>query len=160
MTQNALPGLPPPEGMQEEQERPSQNALQEAHCSWMERMRGMGVTAGYFLCLCVISQIMGAWGLYMLNGYGAFPAAHKVLDLMQYLLSPLGVHNSVEEETDPTFYGEISDPASDALTSQAVQRELWRMENLCPLLVTLFLGFVILGIGVSLLCSVDWNGAS
>ncbi|KAJ8343199.1 hypothetical protein SKAU_G00305280 [Synaphobranchus kaupii] len=135
MTQQALPDPPAPGDSLDEQEeqgqRPSHSPLQAAHGAWMERAWRIGVTASYFLCLCVLLQIMGVWLLYMLNGYGAFPAAHKVLDLMQYLLSPLGVHGSVEEET-----------------TQALQRELWRMESLRPLLVTIFLGFVILGIGV------------
>ncbi|MBN3300851.1 PTN5 phosphatase, partial [Amia calva] len=69
--------------------------------------------------------LQGIWVLYICNGYGAFPAAHKVLDLLQYLLSPLGAYNSVEEE-----------------------KELWRMESLCPLLATVSLGIVILGIGI------------
>ncbi|XP_061078549.1 tyrosine-protein phosphatase non-receptor type 5-like [Conger conger] len=50
---------------------------------------------------------------------------------MEYLLSPLGAHTSGEEEAP--------------LPSQG---ELWRMESLRPLLVTIFLGIVILGIGV------------
>ncbi|KAJ8417062.1 hypothetical protein AAFF_G00282890 [Aldrovandia affinis] len=133
MTQNALPGPPAPVDTQEEQERsqqPSQNPLQEVHGAWMERAWRMGVTASSFFCLCLLSQITAMWVLYMLNGYGAFPAAHKVLDLMQYLLSPLE-YNSVEEEM-----------------SWALQRDLWRMETLRPLLVTIFLGFVILAIGI------------
>ncbi|XP_035251692.1 tyrosine-protein phosphatase non-receptor type 5-like [Anguilla anguilla] len=134
MMQRALPGPPSQldtEDEQEEDQQLSQNPLQAAHVAWSERAWRIGVSAGYFLCVCVLSQIMGAWVLYMLNGYEAFPAAHKVLDLMQYLLSPLGVFSSVEEET-----------------SQPSQRELWRTESVRPLLVTIFLGFVILSIGV------------
>ncbi|XP_076863076.1 tyrosine-protein phosphatase non-receptor type 5 isoform X3 [Brachyhypopomus gauderio] len=61
----------------------------------------------------------------MLNGYRAFPAAHKVLDLLQYLLS--------------------------ATDSSGQQMEIWRIESVCPLLATLFLGVVILGTG-ALVC--------
>ncbi|XP_036390559.1 tyrosine-protein phosphatase non-receptor type 5-like [Megalops cyprinoides] len=126
MAQNAMTGPPAPVDTQKEQERdrqPPQNPLQEAHGVCWERLWSMGVTAGCFFSLCMLSQIVGVWVLYMLNGYGAFPAAHKVLDLMQYLLSPLGAHSSVEEE-------------------------LWRMESLCPLLVIIFLSIAVLSIGI------------
>ncbi|KAL4622708.1 tyrosine-protein phosphatase non-receptor type 5-like [Arapaima gigas] len=111
----------------------SQNALQHAcHCDrWCERLWRAGVMAGGLLGLCLLSQITGVWVLFMVNGYGAFPAAHKVLDLMEYLLSPLGACSPGEEEM-----------------SQSMRRELWRMETLCPLLATLFLGIIIVGIGV------------
>ncbi|KAG5849220.1 hypothetical protein ANANG_G00107650 [Anguilla anguilla] len=134
MTQNSVAGVPAPMEPQEERgrgEEPSQNPLQAVQGAWWERLWRAGVTIGCFLCLCVLSQITGVWVLYMMNGYGAFPAAHKVLDLMQYMLSPLGAYNSLEEES-----------------SQSAQKELWRKESLCPLLATLFLGIVILGIGV------------
>ncbi|RXN17320.1 tyrosine- phosphatase non-receptor type 5-like isoform X1 [Labeo rohita] len=52
-----------------------------------ERVLKASVTAGAFLLLYTLSQLTGLWVLYMLNGYRAFPAAHKVLDLLQYLLS-------------------------------------------------------------------------
>ncbi|KAG7468397.1 hypothetical protein MATL_G00142540 [Megalops atlanticus] len=134
MTQNSMAGSPAPADSQEEWEKcqqPSQNPLQEGHGARWERLWRTGAIAGCFLCLCVVSQITGVWVVYMLNGYGAFPAAHKVLDLMHYILSPLGTYNTLEEET-----------------SQSMQRELWRMESLCPLLATLFLGIAIMGIGV------------
>ncbi|XP_029107755.1 tyrosine-protein phosphatase non-receptor type 5-like [Scleropages formosus] len=106
----------------------SQNALRHNCRSdhWCRRLWKAGITAGGFLALCVLSQITGVWVLFVINGYGAFPAAHKVLDLMQYLLSPLGAEEM----------------------SQSLRKELWRMETLCPLLATLFLGIIILGIGV------------
>ncbi|XP_048825709.1 tyrosine-protein phosphatase non-receptor type 5 [Brienomyrus brachyistius] len=126
----ALPGATPLDlkGQQRPEEVPSRSALQQANGMWWEKCWKTGVAVGCLLSLCVFSQIMGVWILYMLNGYGAFPAAHKVLDLMQYLLSPIGAQGSLEEET--------------------IQKELWRMESLCPLLATLFIGIVILGIGV------------
>ncbi|KAI1889868.1 hypothetical protein AGOR_G00167350 [Albula goreensis] len=133
MTQNNVTGLPAPVEAQEEWGRGqelSQNSLQAVHRSRWERPWRAVVTAGCFLCLCVLSQIMGVWILYIFNGYGAFPAAHKVLDLMQYLLSPLGTHNTLEEEISQS------------------QQNLWRIESLCPLLATIFLCIVIFGIGV------------
>ncbi|XP_076862957.1 tyrosine-protein phosphatase non-receptor type 5 isoform X2 [Brachyhypopomus gauderio] len=89
------------------------------------RMWRASVTAGGFLLLYTVSQVTGLWVLYMLNGYRAFPAAHKVLDLLQYLLS--------------------------ATDSSGQQMEIWRIESVCPLLATLFLGVVILGTG-ALVC--------
>ncbi|KTF93760.1 hypothetical protein cypCar_00022218, partial [Cyprinus carpio] len=86
-----------------------------------ERLLKASVTAGAFLLMYTLSQLTGLWVLYMLNGYRAFPAAHKVLDLLQYLLS-----------------------TSDAYDQQM---EIWRVESLLPLIATLFLGVVILGTG-------------
>ncbi|XP_072527377.1 tyrosine-protein phosphatase non-receptor type 5 isoform X9 [Salminus brasiliensis] len=94
------------------------------------RMWRASITAGAFLLLYTLSQVtdlldssinLGLWVLYMLNGYRAFPAAHKVLDLLQYLLS--------------------------TADSSDQQMEIWRAECVCPLLATLFLGVVILGTG-------------
>ncbi|XP_023698038.2 tyrosine-protein phosphatase non-receptor type 5-like isoform X1 [Paramormyrops kingsleyae] len=136
MTQSAAMRPHFPEDTQEERDRgqeASQNLLQEA-CGWerwwMRRWRA-AFRAGFFLWLCVLSQITGVWILYMMNGYNAFPAAHKVLDLMQYLLSSLGAYSSTEEEM-----------------SHSLWMDLWRIESICPLLATLFLGIAILGIGI------------
>ncbi|KPP65477.1 tyrosine-protein phosphatase non-receptor type 5-like [Scleropages formosus] len=119
---------PAPLDLREEQrtsQPPSQSSPRQAYGTWWEKCWKTGLMVGCILSLGVFSQIVGVWVLYMMNGYGAFPAAHKVLDLIQYLLSSLGVQNSPEEE-----------------------KELWKMESLCPLLATFFLGVVILGIGV------------
>nr|XP_015193639.1 PREDICTED: tyrosine-protein phosphatase non-receptor type 5 isoform X1 [Lepisosteus oculatus] len=134
MTQNSMTGPPAQaDAQQEERGRVAQSphsSPQDPQGPWWENLWRAVVTAGCTVCVCVFSQIAGVWILYMCNGYEAFPAAHKVLDLMQYLLTPLGAYNSVEE------------------TSPSLQKELWRMESLCPLLATVFLGIVILGIGI------------
>ncbi len=49
-----------------------------SHCCFLK-----GLCVIIVFCWCV----QGLWVLYMLNGYRAFPAAHKVLDLLQHLLS-------------------------------------------------------------------------
>ncbi|XP_063045355.1 tyrosine-protein phosphatase non-receptor type 5 isoform X2 [Engraulis encrasicolus] len=99
----------------------------------------------------------------MLNGYRAFPAAHKVLDLLQYLLSAsaepegsergeqvcsagaLGFHGDWRMLPNH-LYCEANINESLVVAAAAVV-EIWRVETLCPLLATLFLGVVILGTG-------------
>ncbi|KAG2462062.1 PTN5 phosphatase, partial [Polypterus senegalus] len=63
-----------------------------------DKLRQIVLTVGCSICFCLISQILGVWALYICNGYGAFSAAHKVLDLLQYLLSPIEEHNSAQDE--------------------------------------------------------------
>ncbi|XP_036440375.1 tyrosine-protein phosphatase non-receptor type 5 [Colossoma macropomum] len=119
LTESSMAELPAEQDTAKEQESDaSHNRLSVALWS---RMLRASITAGAFLLLYTFSQVTGLWVLYMLNGYRAFPAAHKVLDLLQYLLST----------TD----------------SSDQQMEIWRIECVCPLLATLFLGVVILGAG-------------
>ncbi|KAL7831266.1 hypothetical protein SRHO_G00307690 [Serrasalmus rhombeus] len=119
LTESSMAELPADQDTAKEQESDAtQNRLSVALWS---RMFRAGITAGAFILLYTFSQITGLWVLYMLNGYRAFPAAHKALDLLQYLLST----------TD----------------SSDQQMEIWRIECVCPLLATLFLGVVILGAG-------------
>ncbi|XP_028812752.1 tyrosine-protein phosphatase non-receptor type 5 isoform X2 [Denticeps clupeoides] len=126
MTQNSMTELQSgSDGLeQESQISGSPGPLETRNGSLWERIWRAGLTAGGFFSLYIISQILGIWVLYMLNGYHAFPAAHKVLDLLQYLLA-----------------------SSDQDSSSQAQVEVWRVETLCPLLATLFLGVVILGTG-------------
>ncbi|KAL2088525.1 hypothetical protein ACEWY4_015424 [Coilia grayii] len=127
MTQNNTRALPTTDDSQREQESEATStpdAVEEAGGSAWDRSCRAALTAGAFLSLYIISQILGVWVVYMLNGYRAFPAAHKVLDLLQYLLS-----STDQEESDQE------------------QVEIWRVETLCPLLATLFLGVVILATG-------------
>ncbi|KAG5270152.1 hypothetical protein AALO_G00189330 [Alosa alosa] len=128
MTQNSMQALPTADDTQKEQESEATgtpDSVEEvAGESLWDRAWRTALTAGAFLSLYAISQILGVWVVYMLNGYHAFPAAHKVLDLMQFLLSSTDQEASAQEQV-----------------------EIWRVETLCPLLATLFLGVVILGTG-------------
>ncbi|KAI4904287.1 hypothetical protein NFI96_025900 [Prochilodus magdalenae] len=119
VTEGSMAELPAEQDTPREQE--SDASLNRLSAALWSRMWRASITAGAFLLLYTLSQVTGLWVLYMLNGYRAFPAAHKVLDLLQYLLST----------TD----------------SSDQQMEFWRVECVCPLLATLFLGVVILGTG-------------
>ncbi|XP_030622110.1 tyrosine-protein phosphatase non-receptor type 5 [Chanos chanos] len=125
MTQSSVTEPPVADDSHKEQgadPQPSQDALPEGTEPLWRRIWRASLTAGAFLCLYTFSQVTGVWILYILNGYRAFPAAHKVLDLLQYLFF------SSAEATEG-------------------QLEILRVESLCPLLATLFLGVVILGTG-------------
>ncbi len=85
----------------------------------------------------------------MLNGYRAFPAAHKVLDLLQYLLSTSDAYEEQVMQLELKYLL----GCERELTSYVVhclQMEIWGVESVLPLIATLFLGVVILGTGVSM----------
>ncbi|XP_034773035.1 tyrosine-protein phosphatase non-receptor type 5-like [Acipenser ruthenus] len=129
-----MTGLPAQTDTQEELARgpqQPQSSQQDGRGQWWDQLRRTLLTVGYSVSFCLVSQILGVWMLYMCNGHGAFSAAHKVLDLLQYLVSPAEAHSLGQEEYSPHL-----------------QKELWKMESLSPLLATVFLGVVIIGIGI------------
>uniref|UniRef100_W5LQE6 protein-tyrosine-phosphatase n=1 Tax=Astyanax mexicanus TaxID=7994 RepID=W5LQE6_ASTMX len=121
LTESSMAEFPAELDMPREREGDASHTPNRPSLARWSRMWRACITAGAFLLLYTLSQVIGLWILYMLNGYRVFPAAHKVLDLLQYLLST----------TD----------------SSDQQVEIWRVESVCPLLATLFLGVVILGTG-------------
>ncbi|XP_047678491.1 tyrosine-protein phosphatase non-receptor type 5 [Tachysurus fulvidraco] len=113
--------LPDEQDMLTEEETEGSLTPNPLRTSLWKRMWRASITAVEYLLLYTLSQVTGLWVLYMLNGYRALPAAYKVLGLLQYILS--------------------NTESSDQ------QMEIWRVECVCPLLATLFLGVVILGTG-------------
>ncbi|MCI4393263.1 hypothetical protein PGIGA_G00155310, partial [Pangasianodon gigas] len=118
---SSMAELPDEQDMLTEQEIDGSLTPNPLPASLWRRTWRASITAVAYLLLYTLSQVTGLWVLYMLNGYRAFPAAYKVLGLLQYILSN----------------AESSDQ----------QMEIWRVECVCPLLATLFLGVVILGTG-------------
>ncbi|XP_053085256.1 tyrosine-protein phosphatase non-receptor type 5 isoform X3 [Pangasianodon hypophthalmus] len=118
---SSMAELPDEQDMLTEQEIDGSLTPNPLPASLWRRTWRASITAVAYLFLYTLSQVTGLWVLYMLNGYRAFPAAYKVLGLLQYILSN----------------AESSDQ----------QMEIWRVECVCPLLATLFLGVVILGTG-------------
>ncbi|XP_020385430.1 tyrosine-protein phosphatase non-receptor type 5 [Rhincodon typus] len=118
-----------PQGEEVANSEKSQNSLQlsqENRWGWMKRVC---LRASYSVLLCVLSQILVLWVVYLCQGYGAFAAGQKVLSLLQYLLKPAAAF-------------------PDTKDLLPLQQGFWDTENCCPLLATAILGTVLTGSGI------------
>ncbi|XP_043938789.1 tyrosine-protein phosphatase non-receptor type 5 isoform X2 [Protopterus annectens] len=75
-----------------------QSTSQESQEHGWNKLKTALFTAGCSICLFVLSQILLMWIVYWCSGYGAITAAQNVLDLLQYLITPLGILISIREE--------------------------------------------------------------
>ncbi|XP_043562068.1 tyrosine-protein phosphatase non-receptor type 5 [Chiloscyllium plagiosum] len=118
-----------PQGEEVANPEKSQNSLQlsqENRWGWMKRVC---LRASYSVLLCVLSQILVLWVVYLCQGYGMVASGQKVLSLLQHLLMPA------------TAFPDTKDLLP-------LQQGFWDTESCCPLLATAILGTVLTGSGI------------